>query len=749
MKQPANFDYIRITIFNAINSHRRTVSFCLVVLLIFVADSGFNRFYIPLIEFLRTRFGIDIGIHQLVELGFAPEIWAGILAIVLGTLIIVIAIAAESTPRLIDLYMKDWLSLFFIWFIVLASLHAFVIMFYGKPLGRNSSIVLNTYGFLTLSFVLALPYIFYILMYSKTSNVVATISDGIIKYLGKMTHTTIYGAMEKEVIVELYQREIMDSLDQLDDLLNFVEFKETQSDIIRKIGHVIRVYIQNKSEFNNNFFRLTKAIRENATYRTYTEEQYQEMQDSASFYEVKVFRLMGNSYIKMLEMNRYDIASLIPAELVDIGTLCIELKNPQIQNHINIRFNTLFRFAIKHAIRNNEPRNLYNLAFHFANMILAYIRAGEVEQTKVCYDRIKFYSNEVYKNAQDNPALYFIVDTLTFELKKCQIAVKEQNWSREDQLYLLNIILELDQPPNFPKEEIDKSLLGGNNGTRRVQIGLALYYLEHGLDDFAEIVIEDYLDDLAFFNETEFRKIVESQCFMLNIFGPTFWEDTDRGNMNIYYAPEKNQIPAFKDKFNEQIKKRLRRLEADSQYLAMEVENLLSKKNTQEGFLNDADKERLEDLQYKLSVRRFGQIEETEWTAENELLYTLISIAFSDRDIDESEKDVIRTIFKSIMPGIEDEQFDTSFIGTAQKYIKLQTFEAQTERYEKALKELETYFKADMNILQDLLSKFIELANADNFIHENEVTLIKLAIEIWKLSGQVIQEEKGRLHYEP
>ena len=745
-KQPLNFQFIQVSIINAINEHRRTVSFCSVSIFILLADSLFHRFYIPVIEFLNRIFGIAIELHQLVDLGFAPEIWTGVLAVVLGTLIIVIAIAAESTPRLIDLYMKDWRSLFFIWFIVLASLHAFVSMFYGKPMGRNSSIILNTYGFLTFSYVVALPYIFYILIYSKTSNVVATISGEILRCLKKMTHTTIFGAMEQEVIVERYQREIMDSLDQLDDLLSFVEFKETQSDLIRQIGNIITVYIKDKSKFNQKFFCLTKAIRDNATYRTYTEQQYLEMQDSASFYEVKVFRLLGNSYIKMLEMNRYDIASLIPAELVDIGISCLEANNPQIQNHINIRFNTLFRFALKHAMRNNEPRNLYNLSFHYANMILAYIKAGEVGQTKVCYDRIKFYGNEVYKNAQQNPALYFIVDTLTFELKKCQIEVKEQNWSREDQLHLLKVVLELDQPPNFSKEGMDKAMLG-DSGTRKVQIGLALYYLEQGMDEFAEIIIEDYLDDLAHFNENEFRKIVENQCFLLSIFGPAFWEDTDRGTMNIYFAPEKNQIPRFKEMVNDQIIRRLKKLEADTQYLSMEVESLLNKKHIQEGFLNETDLEKLEELQYKISLRKTRPVEEGVWAIENDMLFNLISIAFSDRDIDESEKDVIQTAFKYLLPDIGEDKFDTIFIATAQKYMNLQNPEAQTEQYVISLKELSAYFDDDLEKLHEILFKYIELANADNFIHENEVILIELAIEEWKLGGSVKQDDKDRLIY--
>lgn len=744
-----NPHYLTVSVINFISKFRRSVSFVLVAVFILSADILFYRFYNPIIDFLNSRFGVALNYHQAVNLDFAPEIWAGVLAMVLGTLIIVIAIAAESTPRLIDLYMTDWASLFFIWFIVLASLHAFVIMFYGKPMDRNSSVILNTYGFLTLSYVLALPYIFYILIYSKTSNVVTTLSNLIMRDIDRMTGATIHGAMEKGSIVKEYQAKLLESLDQLDDLLSFVEFKETQSDIIRQVGNISRKYIASKAQFNDRFFNLTNVITKNATYRTYTEAQYVEMQDSASFFEVKIFRLLGNSYIKMLENDRYDIASLIPAELVDIGTTCIEVNNPQIQNHINVRFNTLFRFAIKHAIRNNEPRNLYNLAFHYSNMIQAYIKAGNVADTKVCYDRIKFYGNEIFKNALKNPALYFIVDTLTFELKKCQILVKELDWSKEDQLHLLKVVLDLDQPPNFSKDEIDKTMLGGNNGTRRIQIGLALYYLDQGMNDFAETIIEDYLDDLAFFDEKEFKAIVDGQCFLLNIFGPTFWEDTDRGNLNIYFAPEKDQIQPFKDMLNEQIKKRLRKLEADTQYLSMEVESLLNKRHIQDGFLNDSDAGRLEDLQRKISIRKTSDVNNGIWTGENDLIYTLVSIAFSDRDIDESEKDVIQSTFKSMLPDISDDYFNTLFIPTTQKYIKLKEPEAQKKQFILSLSEIATFFDNDIDVLRKLLNKYVDLINADNFVHENEIKLIKIAIRIWKLGGRVEPDGNERLIYHP
>ena len=150
--------------------YRTLITFLVVLIVILVSDVLFNIFFPSIVNFLESQFSIVLSDHESIDLGFAPEIWGGVLAMVLGTLIIVVAIAAESSPKLMDLFVKDWLSLIYVWFLILSSLHATVIMFYVEPLNRVSSIVLNTYVYLFLASVFTLPYIFYILLYSKTSN---------------------------------------------------------------------------------------------------------------------------------------------------------------------------------------------------------------------------------------------------------------------------------------------------------------------------------------------------------------------------------------------------------------------------------------------------------------------------------------------------------------------------------------------------------------------------------------------------
>jgi uncharacterized membrane protein YqjE len=713
---------------------------------VLASDILFHVYFQSIVNFLEGQFGIVLSDHKSIDLGFAPEIWGGVLAMVLGTLIIVVAIAAESSPKLMDLFVKDWLSLTYVWFLIIASLHATVIMFYVEPLNRVSSVVLNTYVYLFIASIFTLPYIFYILLYSKTSNVVTTISGIIKSFIFNLKKPSIHSAMNNSIeVVEEYQKEIMGSLDQLDDLLAFTEFKETQTEIIRQISTIIQIYINEKPGFNPNFFHLTSTIRANATFRTYTDIQYQEMAETFTFYEIKVFRLLGNSYIKMIENDRFDIASLIPAELVDIGKTCIEMENNTIMDNVNIRFNTLFRFAMKHAYKNNEPRNLYNLSFHYSNMIQEYVTADRADMVKYCYDKFKFYANDIYKNAEGNPSLYFIVDTLTFELRKCQVLIHEKGWSDEDQMDLLKLILQLDKPPGYSKDGVDKGILGGNNGTRRIQIGLALFYLSVGKRDFATAIAEDYLDDLAYFDEKSFKAIVNTQCFLLSIFGPTFWEDTDRGNLNIYFAPEKDQLDSFKELLFELMDKRLEALERDVQFLTLEVDKLMQKRQRQDGYLNDADKERMEDLQRKIAAREKSDDDKpTDWTMDHDILYALLCISFfADQEIDELEKSVIYESFGKFVKEVTNESFNADFGLATGKFIELKNEESRQKQYEDSLMNIKNSEEINSDQLLELLRAFIDIANADEFIHENEVVLIQNAVAIWELNVEIKKPKSG------
>ena len=590
-----------ITIFfantlNLINKSRSLASLLIVFFVTIISDSLFHQLYPQVILLLEQFFDISEEAHVAVDLTFAPEIWGGVLATVLGTLIIVIAIAAESTPKLMDLFVRDWISLIFIWFLILASIHSTIIMYYFEPMDRLSSVMLNTYIYLPLSSILSLPYIFYILLYSKTDNVIKKLYSLNIADIKRLKQKPIQLTMNDSKVIEHYQHQLMSTIDQFDDLLEYISFKEAQTEIIRRVGDTVRVYMMNKDSYNSKFFTATDTIRNNPTFRTYVEHQYKDIEDRKTFYEVKSFKMMGNAYIRKMENGEYELASLIANEISSVGLLALELKQDNLITDINIRFNTFMRFAIKHAVRNNEPRNLYNLAFHYSTLLQGYVDKNKIDLLKMGYFYFKFYSNEIYKQAANNPSLYFIVDVLTTELKKISIRISEKNWDLELQEHLLKEILQLDNPPDYPKDDLDQSV---NNGVRILQIGLALHYIKIENFDFAETIVADVLDDLAYFDNQTYLNLMEGLYNRIKFSGPTFWEDTDRGNTNIYYSPDSDKIDDFKKMLSKQMKKRIEKLDRDVQFLRLELDKLSSK-----GEKTPLEKEKIIELEEKINTRR-------------------------------------------------------------------------------------------------------------------------------------------------
>ena len=583
-------------ILNLINKNRSLASLIIVFFIIIGSDFLFHQFYPQVISTLEYFFDLGKDTHSAVDLTFAPEIWGGVLATVLGTLIIVIAIAAESTPKLMDLFVRDWVSLIFIWFLILASIHSTIIMYYFEPMERLSSVMLNTYIYLPLSSMLSLPYIFYILLYSKTDNVIKKLYSLNIDDIKRLKNKPIHLAMNDVKVIEHYQYQLMSTIDQFDDLLEYISFKEAQTEIIRSVGDTVKEYMRNKTSYDLRFFSATGTIRNNPTFRTYIEHQYKDIEDRKTFYEVKAFKMMGNAYIRKMENGEYELASLIANEISSVGILALELEQDDLIIDINIRFNTFMRFAIKHAVRNNEPRNLYNLAFHYSTLLQGYVDYNKIDLLKQGYFYFKFYSNEIYKQAANNPSLYFIVDVLTTELKKISILISEKEWDIELQEHLLKEILQLDNPPDYPKDDLDQSV---NNGVRVLQIGLALHYIKIENFDFAETIVSDVLDDLAFFDNQTYLNLMEGLYNRIKFSGPTFWEDTDRGNTNIYFSPDSDKIDDFKKILSKQMKKRLEKLDRDVQFLRLELDKLKSKKEK-----TTLEKEQIIDLEEKINTRR-------------------------------------------------------------------------------------------------------------------------------------------------
>ena len=165
---------------------------------------------------------------------------------------------------------------------------------------------------------------------------------------------------------------------------------------------------------------------------------------------------------------------------------------------------------MKHAQNSNEPRNLYNLVFHYGQFLGHLTESHQVDRVKSCIGHFVFYGQNCFNAIASSPSLSFILDVIAFEIQKLLINVFNKNWDRELQKDLLLKFLMFD---NFQDIDRDfaKNFFSKNQGIRILHIGLALFYLEQKEDEFTNMIANDTLQDLKLFGESLFSKTMK--CF--------------------------------------------------------------------------------------------------------------------------------------------------------------------------------------------------------------------------------------------
>ena len=232
---------------------------------------------------------------------------------------------------------------------------------------------------------------------------------------------------------------------------------------------------------------------------------------------------MGNVYIRLLEHGEFDLSSMVTGEMANLGLTAIESEDEAIIELVIIRFNTFFRMAFKHAIGTNEPRNIYNLSFFYGQFIKYLVEHNKVDQVKSCFGYLRFYGVEIAKTFPKVPSVYFDVAAIAFEMKKLLEQIHHERWDIEIQKVLVNEILQVDNPPDFNKDDLDEGIKLTNT-VRNIQFGLALFYQSEGVEEFVEQIAKDILDDLDYLGESTFYRVLGMIEGLMRFGGPTFWE---------------------------------------------------------------------------------------------------------------------------------------------------------------------------------------------------------------------------------
>lgn len=545
--------YYRISFVKTLIKYQSLIILGLVILFIFAGNYVFDWLVSPWIDagWLRWLYK-----HETI-IQFAPEAWLGLLGLVLGTLIIVISVASQSTPKLIDLYTDDQTSLFYIWYIVVGSVHNMFLQLYGSVKENAyfeemvTSMLFNTYFMLPFALMVAVPYVLYILRYTKTSNVIDKIFEKNHRHIRQIADHARAKHLSNQRLIGDYQFDLFESLNQMDDLLEYVSFKEPKDDIIHKMSESIQNYIRIKPTIRKHapeFFEISSRVASDVSFKTMT-GQFADMQRHQTFYEQKGFRLLGNAYIKLIEEDEFDLASVCAYELSECGRVAIEQKDESLIDVVLIRFNTLIRFGIKHGLKQGEARNLYNAIFHYSGFIQHLINAKSTQFIQKSSTFLNRYVNEIYRHSQKKQSFIFLVDAFTWEFKRILIELDRKGLDMGLQREILDSFLRIDNLSDPVRDASSERQF--KSGVRMLQVALALYYIGAGNEALTRVIIEDILQDHKKMERGALRKALHSTCEDLKRQEATFWEDTDRGNSNLYFSHDIKHVGAFLELFEE------------------------------------------------------------------------------------------------------------------------------------------------------------------------------------------------------
>jgi hypothetical protein len=468
---------------------------------------------------------INLSVKQGV-INFAPEVWLSLLALVFGTLIIVISIASEKTPKLIDLFVSDSRSRIYIWLITLSSLEAVVLQLIEAPESFTlaNAIFFNCFIFLPLMIVLAIPYTFYILKYTR-------ISDVIRKIYSENTQAIKNSLKIKNYADKLHVHSaLFETVNQLHDLLQYIQFKEPKGEIIDYLGKSVRHYLIIKTCLPNWFFKFDESIRQDISFKT-LQAKFNQLESEKTFYEQKVLRVLDKSYLLLIKEGHSDLASLCGSELYEIGRKAAELNDIYVVDSVVHHFNTFLRHAINQGFRSREIRNAYNILFHYSRLINFFVVKYDTERVVQCARFLGVYGGEAHRLITWEPFFAVLVETFASELKKIQITLYNHNFSRDNQQYVLAIF------NNLCSKNVEK----GRADTRLMQINLILFFLSQGEQQFSEITLQSLMEN-DYYKRENSTELFKSDCNRIAGETEVFWEETDQGNVNMFYSEHKNYL---------------------------------------------------------------------------------------------------------------------------------------------------------------------------------------------------------------
>ena len=125
------------------------------------------------------------------------------------------------------------------------------------------------------------------------------------------------------------------------------------------------------------------------------------------------------------------------------------------------------------------------------------------------------------------------------------------------------------------------------------------------------------------------------------------------------------------------------------------------------------------------------------WSQNHDLVYAFVCVSFlADGEVDESEKEAMRGNVKVMLPNVSDDEYNQMEAEVIDKFIDLGDEDARMNQYGVSLVALKDVFTSDEDRYK-VVKNLAYIARADDFIHENEMAMVEIAVSSLDMTDKV------------
>jgi hypothetical protein len=444
----------------------------------------------------------------------AAEVVAGVLAIVITVVAIVIELAANRyTHRITQLFMREWTNRIVLGFFVLTTIICLWVSATAAPVDHEPVLpragLIVCMAMVTISLLMLLPYFAFLFRFVSPLNVITRIQHQAIHAIGRARMGGVRRA----------RAEAIDAIEELEDIARGGDQADRSICMaaVEALADLVREYQPMRVDLSEAWYRLDARLMHDPDFVSMAPLVLEHLEKNKIWLETKVMRQYLALFNESLNRAR-DVANLIALQTRQLAS-SVGGQEPAFFD-LALRF---FNSYLRAAINVGDLRTAYYVLHQYRNLGEGCLDAGQLGRATDVAEFLRYYGQLGFGMGQP-----FLLEVVAYDLGLLVEHALEAEHPEADAL--LDLFLEVDREPDGLSSEHEERL----RGVRRAQVQLAAYLLDRGDETRARRIHADMASEdperlRAIRDEIE----AETRAY--------YWEFTDRGVNFAYLTPERRR----------------------------------------------------------------------------------------------------------------------------------------------------------------------------------------------------------------